>query len=324
MSEVVNKVEMLQALQLSNACIPYLHRLLSTNNIDIVADECRNILFHSLFVDNESIGATKRGRLITSEAKARRTTDSFGLEDEIQSLRQLFTYDDLLPSGIIVSGPLSSGKTFLVMQLVEELKSTKGFASTFASCADFVHKEVGRSEKQIESVFKTATERAPCLLVLDALDALFLNAESSSCGGLYRVQAALRQCMDQYCKSVVVIATAANLASIDSSLLRDGRLEEQLVLTLPTQASLQLFAIHWLRDRCDDNNVFWLDIEEIVTETVSSWPALRNSASSYGDVFALLRSLAMEFMEYELIQNDGAVPEFSSRRFLMAMMERMA
>lgn len=318
----MNEVEIRQALLLPEVCMPFLHRL-NANNIETIADECRYILFHSLLVDDESFHATKPALGCFSTTAIKILPISFGFENEMQSLRQLFVYSDLLPSGLIVSGPSSSGKTFLVMKLVDELKSTKGFASTFASCADFVHKEVGRSEKQIESVFKAASDKAPCLLVLDALDALFLNAESSSGGGLYRVQAALRQAMDQYCKSVVIIATAADLSLIDSSLLRDGRLEEHLALTLPTQALLQSFAMHWLQDRCHDDRALWTEIGEKITKTVALWPALRHSASSYGDASALLRSLAMEVMEHELISVDGAAPEFSSRRFLLAMMERM-
>jgi SpoVK/Ycf46/Vps4 family AAA+-type ATPase len=322
MSEVMNADEIRQALLLPSACTPYLQRL-STNNIEMIADKCRHTLFRSLFKDTESFGASKSGLRCASEVETTTSSESFGFENEMQLLRQLFEYNDLLPSGIIISGPSSSGKTFLVMQLVEELKSTKGFASTFASCADFVHKEVGRSEKQIESVFKTASEKAPCLLVLDALDALFLNAGSSSGGGLYRVQAALRQSMDQYCKSVVVIATAADLTSLDASLLRNGRLEEQLTLTLPTQASIQTFAVHWLKTRCNDDLVLWKEMENRITEIIASWPTLRTSATSYGDAAALLRSLAMDFMECELVSNDGTAPEFSSRRFLLAMLERM-
>eukprot|EP01041_Mallomonas_annulata_P001587 gene1586-3064_t len=74
-------------------------------------------------------------------------------------------------SGILIHGPSGVGKTALAQAICAACGTYFRFINI--SCADLVHKVVGESEKKIAALFNSARQIAPCILVLDDLDAVF-------------------------------------------------------------------------------------------------------------------------------------------------------
>ena len=171
-------------------------------------------------------------------------------------------------SGIIIEGPTGYGKTAIVNQLVFECQ--KHFKILDISCSQLVHKVVGDSEREIEDLFATARRNAPTIIVLENIESLLGNNAPSDINNIHSsrrsptskrrvfsnrstdiVMDRLLSCFltnldgifkcespngdmeiksSAYLPKVVVIATTRDMSSIDSSILRPGRLEEHIQL----------------------------------------------------------------------------------------------
>ena len=106
---------------------------------------------------------------------------------------------------------------------------------------------LGGSEATIRSIFSRARAAAPCILLFDELDSLAMNREqdnSSAASGVQsRILTTLLNEMDGITnagssQSVLVVAATNRLNSIDSALLRPGRLEEHVLLSYPDSSSI--------------------------------------------------------------------------------------
>ncbi len=155
-----------------------------------------------------------------------------------------------LCSGIVIHGPIGCGKTTLANWILSETKHL--FTSMSISCADLIDKIVGKSEKKISQIFEHARKMSPCFLVLDNIDTIFGAEDYShkenefSCE--YKSKRTSHKALDRVLSTllveidgvstmkdnlVIVIATTTDMTSLDSSLLRPGRLELHLEVPLP-------------------------------------------------------------------------------------------
>ncbi|KAG0034061.1 hypothetical protein BGZ82_005877 [Podila clonocystis] len=127
--------------------------------------------------------------------------------------------------GVLLYGPPGTGKTLLAKAVATE--SEANFMAV--SIPDLIKGEVGESEKAIAKIFKTATRCSPCIVFLDELEAIFGSRESS--GGLGKQ---LLMEMDSCGKGVVVLAATNHPETIDTSILRPGRLDRLAYVPPPT------------------------------------------------------------------------------------------
>ena len=158
------------------------------------------------------------------------------------------------PTGILLHGPAGCGKSLLVSSLAGLAASSGGlggapFGVVRLHVASVLSPYLGESERQLRAVFEQAKASAPCLLLVDDIDALTGSrgdaggegggGAGDEVGGATRLLTTLLVLLDgidssSATQSVLLIATASSPATLDSALLRPGRLSNQLLVELPT------------------------------------------------------------------------------------------
>ena len=127
--------------------------------------------------------------------------------------------------------------------------------------SDVLDRWLGGSEAAIRSLFERARSAAPCVLFFDEIDALATNRSEEDDGGddsnvHSRVLSTLLNEMDGISSSssaarggVLVLAATNRLDSIDSALLRPGRLEEHVHLRRPDAGDIESVLTLYLSGR---------------------------------------------------------------------------
>jgi cell division protease FtsH len=152
-----------------------------------------------------------------------------------------------LPKGVLLAGPPGTGKTLLA-------KATAGEAGVpffFLTGASFVEMFVGVGAARVRDLFQQAQQKAPCIIFIDEIDAIGQARTSiGHIGGNSEQENTLNQLlaeMDGFkTNSGVVIMAATNRPEIlDSALVRPGRFDRQIQVTLPTEPGrLEILTIH--------------------------------------------------------------------------------
>ncbi len=148
--------------------------------------------------------------------------------------------------GFLLYGPPGTGKTLLAKAVAREAEAN--FIATKSS--DLLSKWYGESEQQIARLFSRARQVAPCIIFIDELDSL-VPARGSGGGGepqvTERVVNMLLAEMDgiEDMQSVVVIGATNRPTLIDPALMRPGRLDELIYVTVPDEAGRKhILGIH--------------------------------------------------------------------------------
>lgn len=143
-------------------------------------------------------------------------------------------------TGILFHGPSGCGKSLAATCLGSSL----GLPMIQVRASDVLDKYVGSSEAIIRSIFARARSAAPCIVWLDEVDAIASNRDDESTGVMSRLLSSLLNEMDGISSGsstsakVFVIACTNRLSSLDSALIRPGRLEEHVFLDLPDQIDI--------------------------------------------------------------------------------------
>ncbi|EGC34245.1 hypothetical protein DICPUDRAFT_16006, partial [Dictyostelium purpureum] len=155
-------------------------------------------------------------------------------------------------SGLLLWGPSGCGKSLMVKAIATSMSIN--FISIKGS--DIYSKWLGESERIIRELFKSARLSSPCIMFFDEIDSLALSRgdsnDSSEDGGTgKRILSQLLNEMDgiQVKSQIFLIGCTNTIDSIDSALLRPGRLETLIKVDLPT-----------LEDRIDILNVIKSDM----------------------------------------------------------------
>nr|WP_207716945.1 AAA family ATPase [Clostridium beijerinckii] len=116
---------------------------------------------------------------------------------------------------------------------------------------------VGSSEENMRKAIKTAEAVAPSILWIDEIEKGFSGASSSSgdSGTSTRIFGTFLTWMQEKTKPVFVVATANNISSLPSELLRKGRFDEIFFVDLPTKNERKdIFRLH-LKKRLTNEEV---------------------------------------------------------------------
>jgi cell division protease FtsH len=161
---------------------------------------------------------------------------------------QKFSYlGGKLPKGVLLVGPPGCGKTLLAKAVAGEAKVP--FFSISGS--EFVEMFVGVGAARVRDLFSQATEKAPCIIFVDELDALGKARGINPVGGHDEREQTLNQLlveMDGFdTKKGVILMAATNRPEIlDPALLRPGRFDRHILVDRPDitgrQAILEIHA----------------------------------------------------------------------------------
>ncbi len=139
-----------------------------------------------------------------------------------------------IPRGLLLVGPPGTGKTLLAKAIAGEAKVP--FFSISGS--DFVEMYVGVGASRVRDMFENGKKNAPCIIFIDEIDAVGRQRGAGVGGGNDEREQTLNQLlveMDGFETSLgVIIVAATNRPDIlDAALLRPGRFDRQVYVTLP-------------------------------------------------------------------------------------------
>lgn len=152
-----------------------------------------------------------------------------------------------IPKGALLVGPPGTGKTLLAKAVAGE--ANVPFFSISGS--DFVEMFVGVGASRVRDLFSQAKEKAPCIVFIDEIDAVGRargkNAGWSSNDERENTLNQLLTEMDGFgSNSGVIVLAATNRADIlDKALMRAGRFDRQIHVTLPDlNERKEIFQVH--------------------------------------------------------------------------------
>ena len=139
-----------------------------------------------------------------------------------------------IPRGLLLVGPPGTGKTLLAKGIAGEAKVP--FFSISGS--DFVEMFVGVGAARVRDMFDNAKKNAPCIIFIDEIDAVGRQRGAGVGGDNDEREQTLNQMlveMDGFETNVgVIVVAATNRPDIlDAALLRPGRFDRQVYVTLP-------------------------------------------------------------------------------------------
>ena len=140
-----------------------------------------------------------------------------------------------VPRGALLVGPPGTGKTLLAKAVAGESK----VPFFTISGSDFVEMFVGVGASRVRDLFNKARAKAPAIIFIDEIDAVGKKRHGKMGGGNDERDNTLNQLlveMDGFSTDTSVIVLAATNRSdiLDSALLRPGRFDRQVEVTLPT------------------------------------------------------------------------------------------
>ena len=164
-------------------------------------------------------------------------------------------YGARVPKGVLLEGPPGTGKTLLARAVAGEANAT--FIPTTAS--SFVEMYVGLGAARVRALFQKARECAPCIVWIDEIDAVARRRSSRSGGGGNEERETtlneLLSAMDGFeTETGVIVLAATNRADIlDDALLRPGRFDRRVPVSLPDVTEREdILGVHSLNKNFDD------------------------------------------------------------------------
>ena len=179
------------------------------------------------------------------EGKVRvRFTDVAGCDEEKQEMAEIIDYLKFpkkfekmgarIPKGVLLAGHPGTGKTLLAKAVAGE--ANVPFYSISGS--DFVEMFVGVGASRVRDMFKKAKETAPCIIFIDEIDAVGRQRGAGFGGGHDEREQTLNQLLVEMDgmeenTGIVVIAATNRPDVLDPALLRAGRFDRQITVSLP-------------------------------------------------------------------------------------------
>ena len=185
-----------------------------------------------------------RAKLSTSNQKKVTFRDVAGVEEAKEELQEIIEFlkepqkfqklGGRIPKGVLLMGPPGTGKTLLARAIAGE--ANVPFFSISGS--DFVEMFVGVGASRVRDLFDQGKKNAPCIIFIDEIDAVGRHRGAGLGGGHDEREQTLNQLlveMDGFetNEGVILIAATNRPDVLDPALLRPGRFDREIVVTLP-------------------------------------------------------------------------------------------
>jgi transitional endoplasmic reticulum ATPase len=148
------------------------------------------------------------------------------------------------PRGVLLYGPPGTGKTMIARAVATE--SSLNFISIKGP--ELISKWVGESERAVRETFRKARQAAPSLIFFDEIDSIVPTRQSGlDTHVTERVVSQFLTELDglEELKEVVVLAATNRPDLVDPSLLRPGRFDRLIHISMPDLGSrIKIFQIH--------------------------------------------------------------------------------
>ena len=185
-----------------------------------------------------------RARLLNKEKNKITFKDVAGVEEAKEEVSELVEFlkdpkkfqklGGRIPKGILMVGAPGTGKTLLAKAIAGEAD-----ASFFSiSGSDFVEMFVGVGASRVRDMFEQARKNVPCLIFIDEIDAVGRSRGHGWGGGNDEREQTLNALlveMDGFDTQdgIIIIAATNRPDVLDPALLRPGRFDRQIMVSLP-------------------------------------------------------------------------------------------
>lgn len=185
-----------------------------------------------------------RARLQSDQAPKVTFDDVAGIDEAKEELGEIIDFlrepkkftrlGGRIPKGVLLMGPPGTGKTLLARAIAGEA----GVPFFSISGSDFVEMFVGVGASRVRDLFVQGKKNAPCIIFIDELDAVGRHRGAGLGGGHDEREQTLNQLlveMDGFeSNEGVILISATNRPDVlDPALLRPGRFDRQVVVSLP-------------------------------------------------------------------------------------------
>jgi len=161
-----------------------------------------------------------------------------------------------IPRGVLMVGPPGTGKTLLARAVAGEAK----VPFFTISGSDFVEMFVGVGAARVRDMFEQAKKSSPCIIFIDEIDAVGRSRGAGTGGGNDEREQTLNQLLVELDgfepNSGVIVIAATNRADVlDKALLRPGRFDRQIMVSLPDIKGREEILLVHMRKIPSDVNV---------------------------------------------------------------------
>jgi cell division protease FtsH len=225
-----------------------------------------------MFFGQSSFNGKKISDLEASGQRAKTFEDVGGCEKAKEAILEIIdfikapeAYQKMglrMPKGVLLHGLPGTGKTLIAKAAAREA----GIPFIFTSGSEFVEIYVGNGAKRVRELFSQARScQVPVMIFIDEIDAV--GYKRNQYGQANREQEqTLNQLLNEMDGFVendrIVVVAATNIAdSLDPALLRPGRFDRKVEISLPTASERQkIFEIHL---RSKPHSLTTTDLEEV-------------------------------------------------------------
>lgn len=186
--------------------------------------------------------------------------------DYLKNPEKYKKYGARIPKGIILYGSPGTGKTLLAKAVAGEAN-----APFYAvSGSDFIQVYVGVGASRVRSLFKKAKNHKKAVIFIDEIDAIGKKRSTSSNGGSEEKDQTLNALLTEMSgfnesNNIIVIAATNRLDILDPALLRPGRFDRHIEVSLPDVNAREKIINLYLKDKPSKN----INIKDLAVKTSS-------------------------------------------------------